>query len=96
MFNERIFFEQAKFNMRKQGESKSVDTFITDLYQLAKHCGYSSLHNQVILVIRDFIVVGLRDATLSEKLQVHSKLTLGKAVSIARELKTIKKQQPLQ
>ena len=69
-----------------------MDAFITDLHRLAKHCGYGALHNEMI---RDRIVAGLRDATLSEKLQMDSKLTLEKAVRLSRELKTIKKQQPL-
>ena len=69
-----------------------MDAFITDLHWLAKHCGYGALHNEMI---RDHIVVGLRDATLSEKLQMDSKLTLEKAVRLSRESETIKKQQPL-
>ena len=69
-----------------------MDAFITDLHRLAKHCGYGALHNEMI---RDHIVAGLRDATLSEKLQMDSKLTLEKAVRLSRESETIKKQQPL-
>ena len=46
-------------------------------------------------MIRRHIVVGLRDVTLSEKLQMDPKLMLDKAVSISRESETIKKQQPL-
>ena len=60
-----VIFECAKFNMRRQGEDETVDAFITDLHRLAKHCGYGSLHNEMI---RDRIVAGLRDAALSEKL----------------------------
>ena len=32
--------EQAKFNRRRQGETESVDKFITDLYALVKYCEY--------------------------------------------------------
>ena len=42
---------------------------------MAKHCEYSGLNNEMI---RDRIMVGLRDATLSEKLQIDLSLTLEK------------------
>ena len=53
---------RARFNQRRQEPGESVDTA---LYGLAEHCGYSELHDEMI---RDSIVVGLRDAKLSEKL----------------------------
>jgi len=71
-----IIFERAKFNMRKQEGGESVDAFITDLYALAEHCGYNALHDEMI---RDRLVVGLRDAALSEKLQLDADLTLDSA-----------------
>ena len=83
-------FERAKFNMRIQGENEPVDAFITDLYALAEHCGYADLHDEMI---RDRIVVGLRDARLSEKLQLDEALTLDKAVSTVRQAEAVKEQQ---
>ena len=50
--------------MRKQGETEPVDNFITDLYTLAKHCGYNALHDKMI---RDRIVVGIRDSRSLKK-----------------------------
>ncbi len=82
-------FERAKFNRRKQ-EGEPVDDFIVDLYRLAEHCGYGSLHNEMI---RDRLVVGLRNPSLSEKLQMDADLTLEKAVSAARQTESIKQQQ---
>ncbi len=55
--------------MRRQ---ESVDTFITALYALAEHCTYSALHDEMI---RDRIVVGIRNRALSEKLQLNAELT---------------------
>ena len=49
-------FERVKFNQRKQEEGESVDSSITTLYSLAKHCDYGALHDQMI---RDRLVVGL-------------------------------------
>ena len=44
-------------------------------------------------MIRDRLVVDLRDAKLSEKLQLDSELTLEKAVNQARQSEALKKQQ---
>ena len=70
-------FERAKFNQRKQEEGESVDTFVTALHTLVKHCEYGALQDQMI---RDRLVVGLRDAVLSEKLQMEPDLSLEKVV----------------
>jgi hypothetical protein len=84
-----IIFERAKFNLRKQGEGEPVDSFITDLYSLAEHCQYGDLHDELI---RDRIVVGLHDATLSQKLQLDATLTLDKAVAAVRQSEAVKSQ----
>ena len=89
---QNLIFERAKFNRRRQEEGEPVNDFIMDLYRLAEHCSYSTLHDELI---RDRIVVGLRSAALSEKLQRDADLTLEKAVQMAREDETIKKQQTL-
>ena len=67
-----------------------MDSFVTALYGLAEHCDYGGLHDQMI---RDRLVVGLRDAVLSEKLQMDSDLSLQKAISTARQSEAVKKQQ---
>ena len=63
-----IIFERAKFNLRSQQEGESVETFITDLHCLAEHCEFGVLKDELI---RDRIVVGLKDKKLSEKLQLN-------------------------
>ena len=83
-------FERAKFNQHRQEEEESADSFITALYCLAEHCAYGALHDEMI---RDRIVVGLRDANLSMKLQMDPDLTLDKAVAMARQSEAIKQQQ---
>ena len=87
-----IIYERAKFNLRKQEPGESVDTFITALYGLAEHCAFAALHDELI---RDCIVVGLRDSGLSEKLQLDPELTLQKAVTQARQAEAVKQQQAL-
>ena len=85
-----VIFEQAKFNSRKQEDGESVESFITDVYSLAEHCGYGTLHDEMV---RDRIVVGILDNTLSEKLQLDPELTVDKAVTRARQSEAVKKQQ---
>ena len=63
-----------------------------DLYRLAEPCSYGVLREEMI---RDRIVVGLRNAALSEKLQMDPDLTLKKATDAARQSESIKKQQGL-
>ena len=73
-----VIFERARFNMRVQEEGESADSFITDLYTLAKFCVFGDLHDELI---RDRIVVGICDKKLSERLQLESELTLSKAIN---------------
>ena len=68
-----VIFERAKFNLRFQKENESVDNFITDLFTSAQHCNYGTLHDEMV---RDRIVVGLKDITLSEKLHLEADLAL--------------------
>jgi hypothetical protein len=45
----------------------SLDHFITALHTLSEHCGYGDMRDQLI---RNLIVVGIRDDKLSEKMQL--------------------------
>ena len=46
-------------------------------------------------LIRDRIVVGIRDSHQSEKLQMDPNLTLEKAIAQSRQVESVKKQQAL-
>ena len=85
-----IIFERAKFNSRSQRAGESVDSFITDLYGLARYCNFGALKEELI---RDRIVVGLQNRELSEKLQLDTNLTLEEATNLARQRETVKQQQ---
>lgn len=56
-------FERAEF----QGEYESVDSFNTDLYHILENSKILDFHDQLI---RDRIVVGIRDHKLSDRLQL--------------------------
>ncbi|GBO42515.1 hypothetical protein AVEN_85193-1 [Araneus ventricosus] len=85
-------FERAQFNKRVQLDGESVNTFITALYTLSEHCEYGALHNELI---RDRIVVGIRDKNLSEKLQLDADLTLTKVIERVRFSEVVKEQQEI-
>ena len=62
-----------RIDSREEGEL--VDSFrhnIGRLYRLAEHCNYM-VHNEMI---RYWIIVGLRDSNLSERLQTYPELNL--------------------
>ena len=87
-----VIYERAKFNMHRQKEGEPVDEYITSLYTLAKHCQYGALHDEMI---RDRIVVGIRNTALSEKMQLQPDLDLEKAITQVRQAEAIKQDQPL-
>ena len=55
-------------------KDKSVEEFIADLYCLAENSGYGTLHDELV---RDRIVVGIRDSKLSEEHQIYEFLENG-------------------
>ena len=85
-----IIFECARFNKRSQTPGESVDHFITELHRLAEHCKFGNMRDELI---RDRLVVGIRDNLLSERLQMESKLTLDKAKRLIRQREAVKEQQ---
>ena len=70
-----VIYERARFNRRNQLEGESIKQYITALYELVETCEYGDLRDKVL---RDRIVVGIRDQALSERLQSEAELTLEK------------------
>ena len=64
-----------------------VYTIYADMYSLSEHCQYGDVHDELR------IVVGLHDATLSQKLQLDATLTLDKAETTIRQSEAVKSQQ---
>ena len=60
------------------------------LYKLAEDCNYGELKSEMI---RDRLVVGIRDINLSERLQLDPQLTLEKAKKAIRQKEAVKEQQ---
>ena len=74
--------ERAGFYQRNQKQGESVESFVRSLYELAEHCDFGTIRDQQI---RDRIVIGISDKTVSQKLQLKSDLTLETAIQIARQ-----------
>lgn len=67
-----------------------MENFITSLQNLASNCNYGELRDEMI---RDRIVVGIRDRKLSDKFQCEAELTLEKAVDTVRTHENVRRQQ---
>ena len=85
-----VIMERAKFNRRYQKEDENADEFIAALYNLVETCNYGNLKEEML---RDRLVVGIRDATLSEKLQMNPDLTLEIAKREIRLKEAVQSQQ---
>ena len=82
-------FESYKFHLRKQEPSENIETYMAALSQLAKNCNFGQLRDRLI---RDQVVVGVRDDCVREKLPSDKQLTLDKCLQIGRPHKTSKQQ----
>ena len=85
-----VIIERAKFNRRSQLPDEPAEQFIASVYNLAADCNFSDLKDQLI---RDRIVVGIRNQALSEQLQSDPELTLEKAKILVRQQEAIRDQQ---
>ena len=92
VIRKNTIFERAKFNSRRQEDDESADSFITALYTLSEHCKYAGLREELI---RDRLVVGIRDEKLSQKLQLDPDLTLEKAINMVRQNEAVRQQQAI-
>ena len=83
-------FERARFNRRNQHEGESAEHYIMALYDLAANCEYGAMEPEMI---RDRLVVGIRDSALSEQLQMKADLTLESAKKTIRQREAVHEQQ---
>ena len=66
-----IIIERARFNSRHQQEGETSEQYITALYHLVETCNSAGLREEII---RDRLVVGIRDKSLFERLQMDAAL----------------------
>ena len=75
-----IIHERACFHRHVQREGETVEAFIRNLNELAEHCDFETQRDEQI---RDRIVIGILDKSLSQKLQMKSDLNLDTAIQMA-------------
>jgi hypothetical protein len=76
-----ITYERHLFNTRGQGANETIDAYVTELTLQATNCEFGALCNELI---RDRIVVGIRDDSVRSRLLREPDLDLQKAVDICR------------
>lgn len=80
----RTSFAKGLSSTRDQKEGETADEYITVLYELIETCEYGTLKEDIL---RDRLVVGIRDKRMSEKLQLEADLTLESAKKAIRQKK---------
>ena len=85
-----VIFERARFNRRSQHDGETAEQYILELYRLAENCENDALKEEMI---RDRLVVGIQDASLSQQLQLDAALTLHKGKTKVCQREAVAEQQ---
>ncbi|UYV76630.1 K02A2.6-like [Cordylochernes scorpioides] len=85
-----VVYERALFGLRSQRPEETIEEFVTVLHRISEHYEYANLREELI---RDRLVLGVKDRKLSEKLMLNENLTLAKAVEIARQWEAVMREQ---
>jgi len=88
-----IIFKCAHFNNRYQLQGESVEQFITEVHRLAEYCEFGTMKDELI---RDRLVVGIRDNSLFKCLQMEAELTVDRVKRFIHQRKAVKEQQETQ
>ena len=78
----QVIYERYRFNNRNQEPGESASTYLTELRTIARNCEHESITPDQIL--RDRLVLGIRDDKVRERLLRSSELTLKKTVEIIK------------
>ena len=76
-----VVFERYKFNTCIQGQSESVDSYVSKLRELAATCKFGALLDEML---RDRIVLGCRDDAARGRLFREPDLTLEKTITVLK------------
>ena len=75
-------YERFIFNSRDQKETETVDEYVAELRTLAQTCSFCTCLSDSLL--RDRIVLGIKDAATRKRLLRQPELTLAKCIDICR------------
>eukprot|EP00057_Strongylocentrotus_purpuratus_P007672 XP_011662146.1 PREDICTED: uncharacterized protein K02A2.6-like [Strongylocentrotus purpuratus] len=74
-------YERYVFNKREQKETENIDTYVNNLREMVKSCNFGELQESLL---RDRVVLGIRDHGTRRLLLQKRKLTLSQAIDICR------------
>ncbi|GBN61323.1 Transposon Ty3-G Gag-Pol polyprotein [Araneus ventricosus] len=86
---QNVVYERYKFFSCVQQEGQAIERYVTQMKTLASTCEFEEQENGLI---RDRIVLGIRDSELKERLLRESGLGLEKAIEIVRAAETSREQ----
>ncbi|BES91778.1 Reverse transcriptase (RNA-dependent DNA polymerase) [Nesidiocoris tenuis] len=76
-----ITFERYVFGSTNQGDDEPIDEYVGTLRKLSSTCSYQALEDEMI---RDRLVLGIKNESTRKQLLMDSELTLQKAIDICR------------
>jgi len=76
-----VTYERYVLNKRVQENNESFDAFMTEIRRLVRSCDYGQLEDSVV---KDKIVIGIRDDSTRRKLLQIRKLDLAAAIDVCR------------
>ena len=56
-------YKSHKFHLRRQEAQETIEAYISSLHQIAKNCNFGVLEDRII---RDIVVIGVREDALRE------------------------------
>ena len=83
-------YERFIFDSRDQKEGETIEQYITVLRTLAQSCNFCTCLGETLL--RDRVVLGVKDNSVRKRLLQERKLTLEKALDICQSTETTSKQ----
>ena len=89
-----VIHERTMFHQRSQHSGgESAEAYIRSLYEMAEYCDFGTAKDDCI---RDRLVIGVCDKSLSKRLQLKEELTLAESVKMARQSEIIQDQLSIQ
>jgi hypothetical protein len=76
-----VTYERHNFFLREQKVDEPIDHYVTDLRDLCATCNFGTLTDDMI---RDRVILGIRDMTIKDRLLRTKDLDLSKAMEICR------------
>ena len=77
-------YEHFKFNQRSQEAGESLDAYLTGLRRLAETCNFCTFPNMSDSLLRDDIVLRIRNEDARKRLLKERKIDLKKFIDICR------------